>query len=237
MISYMILYVISDMISCCGQDCVVLLAPYPNNPNPVDSFNVTTDFDLQGDGLVWYARPQLFFNCTLCPTGAKGPEFSASHKEVSLVYFSTFEPIDLTPDSIMQQAGVPMLYDSASNPRLPCLYICPVANVLGRAPLIPCFIGGNSHPTIPHSFKDDRRLGSASADTQRDRGNGSRLYEVNIWMWRYGRGRPRMVSIAEAERIRRKRISESRTRAAETRKRRSEASAAACAAQGGGGAH
>ncbi len=86
----------------------------------------------------------------------------------------------LTPDSIMQRAGVPMLYDSASNPRLPCLYICPVANVLGRAPLIPCFIGGNSHPTIPHRFKDDRRLGDASADTQRDRSNGSRLYEVNI---------------------------------------------------------
>ncbi len=73
---------------------------------------------------------------------------------------------------------------------------------MGLAPIIPCFIGGNSHSTIPHSFKGDWRLGSASADTQRDRGNGSRLYEVNIWMWRYGRGRPRMVSIAKAERIR-----------------------------------
>ncbi len=27
--------------------------------------------------------PQLFFNCTLCPIGVKGPGFSASHKEVS----------------------------------------------------------------------------------------------------------------------------------------------------------
>ena len=110
-----------------------------------------------------------------------------------------------------------MLYDSASNPRLPCLYICPVANVLGRAPLISCFIGGNSHPTIPYCFKDDRRLGHASADMQRDRGNGSRLYEVHIWMWRYGRGRARLVSIAEAERIRGERLSESRIRAAEMR--------------------
>ena len=210
------------------------MRPYPNNPNPVESFNVKTDFGLQGDGLVWYARPQLFFNCTLCPTGARGDRIL--HKEVSLVYFSTFEPIELTQDSIMQRAGVPMIYDSASNPRLPCLYICPVANVLGRAPLIPCFIGGNRYPMIPHSFKDDRRLGDASADTQRDRGNGSRLYEVNIWMWRYGRGRSRMVSIAEAERIRSKRLSESRLRAAETRKRRSEAAGAAGAAQGGGGA-
>ena len=166
---------ISCVMSCREQDCVVVLAPYPNNPNPVESFNAKTDFDLTGDGLVWYARPQLFFNCTLCPTGFKATMHSGSHKEVSLVYFSTFEPIDLTPDSIMQRAGVPMLYDSASNPRLPCLYICPVANVLGRAPLIPCFIGGNSHPTIPYRFKDDRRIGHGSADTQRDRGNGSRL--------------------------------------------------------------
>ena len=124
MISCMISHMISHMISCCVQDCVVLLAPYPNNPNQVESFNIKTDFDLKGDGLVWYARPQLFFNCTLCPTGAKESMYSASHKEVSLVYFSTFEPITLTPDSIMQQAGVPMLYDSASNPRLPCLQIC-----------------------------------------------------------------------------------------------------------------
>ncbi len=49
----------------------------------------------------------------------------------------SFEPIDLTPDSIMQRAGVPMLYDSASNPPLPCLYSCPVANVLACAPQAP----------------------------------------------------------------------------------------------------
>ncbi len=61
------------MISSCAQDCVVLRVPYPNNPYPVESFNVKTDFGLQEDGLVWYARPQLFFNCTLCPTGAKEP--------------------------------------------------------------------------------------------------------------------------------------------------------------------
>ncbi len=88
------------------QDCVVLLAPYPKNLNPVESsFNVKTNFDLQGDCLLWFACPQLFFNCTLCCTDAKGTMYSNSHKEVSLVYFSTFEPINLTLDSIMQQAG------------------------------------------------------------------------------------------------------------------------------------
>ncbi len=137
------------MISCREQDCVVVLTPYPNNPQWNRS-NVKTDFDLTGDGLVWYARQQLFFNCILCPIGRKASMHSGSHKEVSLVYFSTLESIDLTPDSNMQRAGVPMLDDSASSPRLPCLYICPVANVLGRAPLIMRFIGGNSHPLSHH---------------------------------------------------------------------------------------
>ena len=206
-----------------AQEVVVVLAPFPNNPNPVAEFDVVRDFDLNGDGLVWYARPQLFFNCTLCSRGCQGPEYSADHKEVSLVYFSTFEPINLTPNSVMQKAGVPMLYDTASNPRLPSLNICPAANVLLRAPLIPCFIDGNTHPTIPYKFKNSRNLGSASADTQPDRGNGSRLYGVNLWLWRYGRGQPRTMSIDEAEAARQDRISEARRRAEETKKRRREA--------------
>ncbi len=85
-------------------------------------------------------------------------------------YHRQKEPIYLTPDSIMQQAGLPMPYDLASNQLLPCLYISPVANVL---PLILCFVSSNNHPTIPHSFTKEQRLGSASADTQRDRGQGT----------------------------------------------------------------
>jgi hypothetical protein len=143
----------------------------------------------------------------LCPAGAKGDR--GAHKEVSLVYFSTFEPIELTPDSIMQLAGVPMLYDTASNPRLSCLYICPLKIALWQtcwgAP--PSFRASSAaigsvirHPTIRHRFKDDR--GDTSVDTIRDKGNGSRLYEADIRMWRYDRGRARMVSIAEAGRMR-----------------------------------
>jgi hypothetical protein len=97
------------------------------------------------------------------------------------------------------------------------------------------FIGGNSHPTIPHRFKDNPRFGDASADTQRDRGNGSRLYEVNIWMWRYGRGRPRMASIAEAERIKSERLSESRSQAAATRKQRGRCRSGGCQRRRRGG--
>jgi hypothetical protein len=77
----------------------------------------------------------------------------------------------------------------------------------------PYFIDGDTHPTIPFKFKDSRLLGTASADTQKDRGNGSRIYEVNLWLWRYGRSQPRTMSIEEAEAVRRDRVSEARSRA------------------------
>jgi hypothetical protein len=89
MISYMIFLICSDIINDVlyiypdfiydftidTADIELLLTlSYccPNNPNPIESFNIKTDFDIQGNGLVWYASPQLFFNCTLCLTGAKG---------------------------------------------------------------------------------------------------------------------------------------------------------------------
>ena len=77
---------------------------------------------------------QLFFSCTLCPTGSM--DDSQAHKQVSLVFFSAFEPISLTPDSCMQRKGVPILYERVAN-QVPTLYVCPVENVLGRVPLLP----------------------------------------------------------------------------------------------------
>ena len=166
---------------------------------------------------MWYARPQLFFNCTVCPTGLKAKK--SRHMELSLVFFSTFEPINITPNSVMQRNGVPMMYDTASSSSQPCLYICPVSNVLGSVPLIPCFIASNIRPTLLHSFGSRQ---GAIADTRPGAGNGSRLFELSPWMWRYGRGQPRKVSVAEAEARRRERTSASRQQAAETLKRRLE---------------
>ncbi len=40
----MISYMMSCVISCHEQDCVIVLAP-PKNPNPVESFNFKTNFD------------------------------------------------------------------------------------------------------------------------------------------------------------------------------------------------
>ena len=119
----------------------------------------------------------------------------------------------------MQRQSVPMLYDSASCAALQNLYLCHAKNTLGRVPMIPSFAAGNAHPTIPHSFSG-RQLAGGMADTQPNRGNGSRLYEVNLWMWRYGRGQERKVSVRKCMEARAKNMREARGRAAQTRKRR-----------------
>ncbi len=107
----------------------------------------------------------------------------------------------------------------ASNP-----YVCPVENVLGRVPLIPCFLRGNTNNTIPYSLRYEVP-DSAAADSRHDSGTESRLFEVNVWMWNYGRAFPRKISVADAGAMRRKCVQDSRRRGAETLKRRSEASA------------
>ena len=117
----------------------------------------------------------------------------------------------------MQRNGVPMFFDNASSTNHPSLYLCKVGNVLGRVPLMPCYLRGNLTPTLPHSFRD---RDGAKADTSLGRGNGSRLYELNLWMWRYGRGQPRKVTVEQAEQRRRERTHERSQRAAETMKRR-----------------
>ena len=56
-----------------------------------------------------------------------------------------------------------MLYVSASSSNEPSLYICRVSNVLGRVPLMPCFVAGNKHPTLPRTA---RSIGSRQARSQ-----------------------------------------------------------------------
>jgi hypothetical protein len=146
------------------QDCVCVVAPYPFRIEPLEDFDPIGDLDVTGGGDVWFARPLLFFSCTLCPTGHLGD--TRSHKSVSLIFFSTFEPISLTPDSCMQRKGVPMLYERAAS-QVPSLYVCPVENVLGRVPLIPCYLNGNSANTIPHCFRG-KIPREASASRRRD---------------------------------------------------------------------
>jgi hypothetical protein len=112
-----------------------------------------------------------------------------------------------------------MFYDSASSTNLPSLYLYRAENVLGRVPMILCFLAGNGMPTLPHRFGKSE---GAVADTSAGKGNGShgRLYELNLWMWRYGRGQPRHVTVAEAEQRCKELTRDTRRRAAATLKRR-----------------
>ena len=64
----------------------------------------------------------------------------------------------------------------------PCLYVAPAENMMGRVPLIPLFLAGNSTPTIPHMFSKNKAAGfpSGCADAAAlDGRRGSNIYEVN----------------------------------------------------------
>jgi hypothetical protein len=80
---------------------------------------------------------------------------------------------------------------------VPTLYVCPVEDVLGRVPLLPCYLKGNTVNTIPDSCRSQIPRG-ADADSRQDSWTGSRFFEVNIWMWQYGKPFPRKVSKEEA---------------------------------------
>jgi hypothetical protein len=47
------------------QDCVCVIAPYPFRIEPLEDFDPIGDLDVTGGGDVWYARPLLFFTCTV----------------------------------------------------------------------------------------------------------------------------------------------------------------------------
>ena len=84
-----------------------LIAPFPNNPNPAEDFDPTRDKNISCQGLMWYARLQLFFNCTVCPTERRARK--NIHMELSLVFFSAFEPINITLciESLLRTTSLP----------------------------------------------------------------------------------------------------------------------------------
>lgn len=107
----------------------------------------------------------------------------------------------------------------------PCLYVAPAANMVGRVPLIPLFLAGNSTPTIPHKYSKHKSSGfpAGSCDTaDADGKRGSNVYEVNQWLWRFARGKPRLGGLSVEETDDRKDATQKVRveRGAETRRRR-----------------
>ena len=70
--------------------------------------------------------------------------------QVQLVFYSTFEPMVLPGGGPMEAMGVQKPSST------PILYVGLAADVLGRVPLMPLFLLGNSTPTIPHQLRQQR---------------------------------------------------------------------------------
>ena len=108
---------------------------------------------------------------------------------------------------------------------VPTLYVGRVEDLLGRVPLFPCFLDGNTTSTIPYKYagrqKQAFEFGCADGQGPASR-RGSHVYEVNDWLWNFGRPQPRVggLSVSKTERIRRKSRSEASRRSWETRKAR-----------------
>ncbi len=70
----------------------------------------------------------------------------------------------------------------------PCLYVAPAVNMVGRVPLIPVFLAGNSTPTFRKSTASTRTLASQWGSCEpaaQDGRRGSNVYEVNTWLWHW----------------------------------------------------
>ncbi len=92
----------------------------------------------------------------------------------------------------IEDAWVVKLYEPSP---IPCLYVALAANVVGRIPLMPYFLDGNTTPTIPHKYSKNKsscfQARCADAAAAEDGRRGSNVYEVNTWLWQFGRGKPR----------------------------------------------
>ena len=107
--------------------------------------------------------------------------------------------------------------------------MAPVDHVVGRVPLIPLFLAGNSTPTIPHKFSKRNGTGfplgcADSAGSDGRRGCNVTVYEVNTWLWNFGCGKPHLGGLTvEETSMRKKTVKEGQAkRSAETRRRRRE---------------
>ena len=90
---------------------------------------------------------------------------------------------------------MPMLYECCP---VPDLRVIPVAKILTRACLAPCFLDGMSkYHTIPHSFRSLQRqhFDGGQADSAVPSGKGSKLYELNLYAMTLGRAKERTVTL------------------------------------------
>jgi hypothetical protein len=151
----------------------------------------------------WFAQLQLFFTCWLRPIDER-PQKSAKHKlggpddvEVQLVFFSTFQVLDLPAQGPMDHATTKLYKPSPS----PTLFVAPCK--LMPVSLVPPW-QHYSHNSTQLARRCRRRCGlkrsafeHGTADAADPLGRrGSNVYEVNPWLWQFGRGKPRLGGLS-----------------------------------------
>ncbi len=95
---------------------------------------------------------------------------------------STLQELTLPIKGPMEDAGVVKLYEPSPTP---CLYVALAWNMVGRIPLMPCFLDGNTTPKIPKTYSKNKSscfpAGCADAAAEDGR-RGNTVYEVNTWL-------------------------------------------------------
>ena len=120
--------------------------------------------------------------------------------------------------------GVRKLYEPSPVPG-PTLYVGRIQDLLGRVPLMQCFLDGNATSTIPHKYASRQKTafecGCADGPGPASR-KGSHVYEINTWLWSFGRPQPRVggLSVSKAQRIRKASKSEAAKRGGKTKRAR-----------------
>ena len=122
---------------------------------------------------------------------SRGPDDIEAH----LVFFSTFEELKLPATGPMDHATI-KLYEPSPTP---ILYVGPCDLMLGRVPLFPLFLKGNTTPTIPHKFDTSRAARSNSEQpTQQLRMavGGATCTRSSRGCGQTGRGKPRIGGLS-----------------------------------------
>ena len=114
-----------------------------------DNYDVAES--LFNEDSMWFVPPQLFFHCTLSLINARVGSSNHCNKDIllDLIFFSPFEELRLRTAGIMESRGIHRVYKPSP---VPTLYVGRVEDLLGRVPLIPCFLDGNATSTIPHKY-------------------------------------------------------------------------------------
>ena len=130
---------------------------------------------------LWVGQVVLFFHATVL--GKQTRKRRLALALVSCLYDLTIPEIRASPPKEERFFYVP---DKAWT------IVVPVRNILGRAPLMRCYLEGGQHNTIPHSMaaKRERYFAEGHADRSGAPGTGSKVFEFNWHMWRWGRPAP-----------------------------------------------